>query len=61
MKLLIVRHGDPDYKIDSLTEKGLEGSGIFIGETFPPECKGILCFTAWAGKRYRIPDTEKDG
>lgn len=22
MKLLIVRHGDPDYKIDSLTEKG---------------------------------------
>ena len=22
MKLLIVRHGDPDYEIDSLTEKG---------------------------------------
>ena len=22
MKLLIVRHGDPDYSIDSLTEKG---------------------------------------
>ncbi|MFR6582872.1 MAG: hypothetical protein ACLURP_13240 [Ruminococcus sp.] len=22
MKLLIVRHGDPDYDIDSLTEKG---------------------------------------
>ncbi len=22
MKLLIVRHGDPDYTIDSLTEKG---------------------------------------
>lgn len=22
MKLLIIRHGDPDYKIDSLTEKG---------------------------------------
>ena len=22
MKLVIVRHGDPDYSIDSLTEKG---------------------------------------
>ena len=22
MKLLLIRHGDPDYKIDSLTEKG---------------------------------------
>ena len=22
MKVLIVRHGDPDYDIDSLTEKG---------------------------------------
>ena len=22
MKLLIVRHGDPNYEIDSLTEKG---------------------------------------
>ena len=24
MRLLIVRHGDPDYSIDSLTEKRLE-------------------------------------
>ena len=22
MKLLFIRHGDPDYEIDSLTEKG---------------------------------------
>ena len=22
MKLLLIRHGDPDYEIDSLTEKG---------------------------------------
>ena len=22
MKILIIRHGDPDYSIDSLTEKG---------------------------------------
>ena len=27
MKLLIVRHGDPDYDIDSLTEKGCRRRG----------------------------------
>ena len=29
MKLLIVRHGDPDYDIDSLTEKGWKEVSIF--------------------------------
>ena len=28
MKLVIVRHADPDYSIDSLTPNRLEGSGI---------------------------------
>ena len=23
MRIMIIRHGDPDYSIDSLTEKGL--------------------------------------
>ena len=27
MKLVIVRHGDPDYTIDSLTEKGWKEAG----------------------------------
>lgn len=31
MKLLIIRHGDPDYKIDSLTEKGWREAG-FLAE-----------------------------
>lgn len=31
MKLLIVRHGDPDYSIDSLTEKGFREAG-FLAE-----------------------------
>ena len=31
MKLLIVRHGDPDYTIDSLTEKGWK-EGEFLSE-----------------------------
>lgn len=29
MKLLIVRHGDPDYDIDSLTEKAGKRWSIF--------------------------------
>ena len=28
MKLLIIRHGDPDYSIDSLTEKGFREAGL---------------------------------
>lgn len=28
MKLLIIRHGDPDYSIDSLTEKGWREAGL---------------------------------
>ena len=31
MKLLIVRHGDPDYTVDSLTEKGWKEAG-FLSE-----------------------------
>ena len=31
MKLLIIRHGDPDYSIDSLTEKGWREAG-FLAE-----------------------------
>ena len=27
MRILIVRHGDPDYEIDSLTEKGWVEAG----------------------------------
>ena len=27
MRILIVRHGDPDYEIDSLTEKGWGEAG----------------------------------
>ncbi len=32
MKLLIVRHGDPDYDIDSLTEKGWKRGGSIFSQ-----------------------------
>ena len=28
MRLVIIRHGDPDYAIDSLTEKGWREAGL---------------------------------
>ena len=28
MKLMIIRHGDPDYELDSLTEKGRREAGL---------------------------------
>lgn len=28
MKLLIIRHGEPDYSIDSLTEKGWKEAAL---------------------------------
>lgn len=33
MKLLIVRHGDPDYSIDSLTPKGWKEAEYLVRET----------------------------
>lgn len=30
MRLVIVRHGDPDYSIDSLTEKGWKEAGLLV-------------------------------
>ena len=31
MKILIIRHGDPDYSIDSLTEKGWREAKLLAG------------------------------
>ena len=40
MKLLFIRHGDPDYTIDSLTEKGWKEAEFLsekIAETYYDE------------------------
>ena len=53
MKLLIVRHGDPDYDIDSLTEKGWKEVEYL--------CKSFLCISPWKSEGYCGSDLEKDG
>lgn len=37
MKLLIIRHGDPDYTIDSLTEKGHREAELLSERIAPME------------------------
>ncbi len=43
MKLLIVRHGDPNYAIDSLTEKGWREAGYLTERMLKLDIKKIYC------------------
>ena len=43
MKLLIVRHADPDYDIDSLTEKGWKEAEYLSGRISHLEVKAFYC------------------
>ena len=61
MKLLIVRHGDPDYDIDSLTEKGWKEAGYLAERLEKTGRKRVLCFPTGKGKRYCFLYLEKGG
>lgn len=43
MKLLIVRHGDPDYSIDSLTEKGWKEAEYLSERLAKLDVKAFYC------------------
>ena len=43
MKLIFIRHGDPDYKIDSLTEKGWREAEILAKRVAKWDIKQIYC------------------
>ena len=58
MKLLIVRHGDPNYEIDSLT---VERGRVSVRKTEESGGEGILCITSGTGERYGLPYNEKSG
>ena len=42
MKLLIVRHGDPDYTTDSLTPKGWKEVDYLSEKTCKTGCEGLF-------------------
>lgn len=43
MKLLIIRHGDPDYSIDSLTEKGRREAELLKNRLLKQDIKDFYC------------------
>lgn len=57
MRILIVRHADPDYDIDSLTDTGWTGGRLFVKD----QRKSILCITAWQSTGYSRMHIKKDG
>ena len=60
MKLLIVRHGDPDYDIDSPYRKRLERGGVSFTEAFQIRCKKLSMYPPpWKSEGYCGSDLEK--
>ncbi len=43
MKLIIIRHGDPDYSIDSLTEKGWREAALLADRIAPMQVDEYYC------------------
>ncbi|MFR5295067.1 MAG: hypothetical protein ACLTF6_09940 [Clostridium sp.] len=55
MKLLIVRHADPDYSIDSLTPTGWREAELLSDRLVRTPADCLLCFAAGAGARIPHP------
>ncbi len=61
MKLLIVRHGDPDYDIDSLTEKGWKEVEYLSQKLSKLDVKAFYVSPLGRAKDTARSDLEKDG
>lgn len=59
MKLIIIRHGDPDYSIDSLTEKGWKEAEYLADRIAKLDVKQFYVSRA-GGKRHRISHPAKN-
>ena len=47
MRLLIVRHADPDYSIDSLTPAGWEEAKLLADRLAPIRGGGFIMYRRW--------------
>ena len=43
MKIMIIRHGDPDYSIDSLTEKGWREAELLSQRLIKEDIDDFYC------------------
>lgn len=50
MKIIFIRHAEPDYTIDSLTEKGRREAELLSERASKMEGYGFLLFAAWESK-----------
>lgn len=61
MQILIVRHGDPDYSIDSLTEKGWREAEILAGRLSKLDVKEFYVSPLGRAKDTASPTLKKMG
>lgn len=61
MKLLIVRHGDPDYSIDSLTETGWIEAGLLADRLTKLDIKAFYCSPLGRARDTASPTLKKLG
>ncbi len=61
MKLVFVRHGDPDYSIDSLTEKGWKEAELVSHRLVKMPCDAVFCSPLGRAKDTMKPFIEKTG
>lgn len=46
MRILIIRHGDPDYEKDSLTQKGWHEAELLADKMEKTDVTAFLCLSA---------------
>ncbi len=59
MKLIIIRHGDPDYSIDSLTEKGWKEAELLSHRISKLDVREFYCSPLGRAKDTAKPTLEK--
>ena len=61
MRILIIRHGDPNYKIDSLTERGFKEAELLSQRLVKLKPTEIYCSELGRAQRTAEPTIEKTG
>ncbi len=61
MKILIIRHGDPDYELDSLTEKGFREAEYLSQRLVKLPIEDVYCSPLGRAKATAKPYLEKSG
>lgn len=61
MKILIIRHGDPDYAIDGLTEKGKREAALLSDRLVKEDIKKVYCSVLGRARLTAQPTLDRLG